>query len=179
MVIKNMESIDIQKFTLSKCPRDVVLRMKDVFRKSFPDNWTKCIPFPDDTIYVAMQKTKLPKVAGFCMVHDTPPYKFSGRDGDQRYMYNLCVDPRWRKCGIATKILQTLQRDYPLITSHMKLDDPYHDWFTKRGWYPIGTWRQTYTEYMWPPPKSCETSCPPVKQVSPNYDPEENIIYLS
>jgi hypothetical protein len=147
--------------------------MQTIFRKSFPDQWRSAIPFPKDPVFFVLKDTK---PIGFCMVHDACPTAMTGFPQKTPYMYNLCVLPTDRKGGAATQLLDYVTKKYGTVASHMKTTDPYHTWLTKRGWKPVGKWREIFVEYVYTP--QVVKQIQPAKENLRHYDPDENVIYL-
>lgn len=156
--------------------RQNVEEYRSVFRKCFPGTkWKSSVPFPKDPVYAAFADGQ---VVGFCMVHSEPPQKMTHGPGG--YMYNLCVDPAYRRHGAGSAILSTVARDYPQCYSHMeKSDDASNRSFmNKLGWKRVGAVRKYY-EYALLTAKSDQPAIQTDFPVDPRqYDDHENVIYL-
>lgn len=165
------------KFTIVKhlLTRKNEQTYKQIFKNCFSETWRISVPFPKDTIIAALND--IGDVIGFCMVHNTTPYTMS--KGDGAFMYNLCVDTKFRKQGVATLILKFVATLYPQVYAHVAVQSDYHDSLMARsGWKRIGIWREKYIEYCFGFDVINETMIPETLFIQ-NYDPDENVIYLS
>jgi len=149
---------------------------KQIFKMCFDDSWKTSIPFVRDPIFEAQDEAK--NVTGFCMVHSEPPYQM--KYGPAPFLYNLCVDPKYRKQGVATSLLCFIAEKYGRLYSHMLATDPYHEFMTKNGWKRIGVWREKFVEYCYGFDVLDEFNEQHVDVIrTPHYDPDENVVYLS
>ncbi len=163
------------KIIKTQLDRKNVKDFKTIFKASFPDDsWRMSVPFRKDDIYAAVVDRK---IVGFAMVHDTTPYPF--KTGDGSFAYNLCVDPDHRCRGIATAIVNAILEDHKFChTQTFQNNITLCDWFAKRGWIRVGTFRDLYAEFSFGfsdvnAEKNTSTTA------SKYYDPLENIIYLN
>jgi ribosomal protein S18 acetylase RimI-like enzyme len=146
---------------------------KQIFKKCFTESWRASIPFPKDPIIAALNSRG--DVVGFCFVHNETPYTM--KYGQGSFMYNLCVDPQYRKQGVASNIIKHVTREYPKCYSH-SLVESNHNMMTRNGWKRIGVWREKFIEYVFGVEVEKEIEVP-LELNTKNYDPDENVIYLS
>lgn len=137
-------------------------KCKDIFTKSFGADFDTDNKFGSDIAYVA---TVNDNVVGMALVHDEPPAPIYGTIGDPVYVYSMCVDPDYRRKGVMTKILSSLETDFTSgLTMHVT-----HDWVSRylknRSWVQHRS-ANGFTEFTF----NC---CVPLS----NYDPTENVIY--
>jgi ribosomal protein S18 acetylase RimI-like enzyme len=155
---------------LSDLSTSEVKKLKQLFKKNFPDNWGNSTPFPSDDVIMQFDGLKL---IGMTMLHCEPPYKF--KEGSGYYMYNLCVEPKLHGKGHGTKLMEFAKEKYHIIHVHDDPNGPNNDWFSNRGFTKGGRWNK-YIELSWKFGHKKIDREP--DKWSPQYDPLENIFYM-
>lgn len=160
--------MNVQKVKLSEDNHFIYSKL---FKRCFTEKWKSSVIDIDDDVYAAFDNTKL---VGFCMTHPTTAKKM--KFGPGVYMYNLCVDPEYRRNGVGSSIVNAVTSEYPLCYSHIPMNDDDKSMFmNKAGWTRIGT-QYHYYEYA----KGYDLIEAPKKEYNlKHYDAVQNIIYLT
>ena len=122
------------------------------------------------------------KVSGICMIHSSPPYKFiTSNDKNGIYIYNFCVQPSLRNKGIGTEIMDFIKENHSIIHCHVEAKNKKAiEWIEKQRFGNNGKAYGNYLEYTWPCILSPKHKAIQVTEIiSNNYDPKENVIYMS
>lgn len=147
-----------------------VKALKKILKRAFSVSWKKSTPYKHDDMYVALVDDK---PVGLMMVHESPPYKFS--IGSGFYAYNVAVDPSYQGKKIGSALLSHAKTIYSIIHVHCdKNIERENNMYITNGFVKQAPW-QSYIEYTWNKNDTIVEN----KIDYSNYDPVENIIYMS
>jgi ribosomal protein S18 acetylase RimI-like enzyme len=163
---------NINRTTFNKVDQD---EYKSIWKSSFTeDDVSKAFPYPlDDVLTVTVDD----KIVGFCMIHSKPPYDFTKAPINENYLYNLCILPEYRRNGYATQLINTCKKEYNTLLTHLAVSGENLQWFARRGFGVLDTWRGVYIEHVYPPTELAKQEAE-VPEISEYYDYVENLMYL-